>query len=476
MKLYEELSSPYHGLTPPELHIEWLAERCAITHAGRWQIKQRCGHFEEMKSAKAARHSMAQWIGVAHRVTKSDIDKFMDGEAPVVRDGMKVPTSSAPFIRVFDHVFVNTWRPDSVMKPDDTALRDPTLRPWLETFLRMIREALCGKNDEKSLDEMIHIIAGNDPEEIAFRFTMHWLAAPLQEIGLNLQTNLWHCGEVGGMGKGTLATAMGWIYGLSNFCLFNQDEAKQGGWNDSLAGALFINWNEVSQGDGVKFDCNSFIKSNTTDSIMQVRKRNIDSYPVLNFGNYYFTGNRESCPWGALDYNDRRNAIFACNDDRTKLTLAKAIREFMDQQPDRAQQMLRGFLYLLRHIKVDHQMLAFAPETEIKREMQDAASSEIDGQWWLENDDAYPRDQWLHAKAYMPHYKRFMDQDKITPRRFSASVLGRLARKGFIERRKQYKSSRYEFLISSDRYPTSDYNNRPKNGTLALVPPVRRRA
>ena len=340
---------------------------------------------------KSAKHSMRQnWKGgdPPHmRITIGDIDSFMKYEAPCVKGAIKVPTSTATTIKCFGHVHVNTWH-NEIMEPNLAALTDPMLRPRLELLLRMVRESLCALPDRKGLDEMITILGGNDPNELAFRFTMHWLAAPLQDTGLNLQTNLWHIGELNGTGKGTLGLCMALIYTFANSALINQEDVSMGGWSDTLEGKLWVAINEI--GLAGKFDWNSFIKQNSTEAVMQLRKRNFDPYSVLAFANWYITGNKETAPWGALDANDRRNAIIATTTDPEKALIAREFREYWSTNPEEAQIVLAGFVYLLLNIKVDHDLIARAPDTELKREMQEASSPEVDGTYWLINDDSIP--------------------------------------------------------------------------------------
>jgi hypothetical protein len=480
MKLYDDLYSPYPANHASRLDAAelWLAERCVITNDGQWWVRQQDGHWEKMGSKKAAAHSMRQnWKqgDAAMRMTVTDIKMFMDYTAPCVRGAMKVPTSTASFISCFGGVFLNSWF-DDVMKPNPVALAEPTLRLRLQAILRMIRESLCGLPGRKSLDDMIAVLNGNDPAELPFRFACHWLAAPLQQIGRNLQTNLWFVGEQNGTGKGTLSLMLAMIYGFSNSVLLNEDELSKGGWTDTIEGALFISWNEMRANAG--WDANSLLKQNSTESVLQIRKRNTHSHPALNFANWLITGNKETAPWGALDHNDRRNAIFACTDSPAVLGIAKDVREWLEHQPDEVQIVLGGLVYLLQHIAIDEELIRWAPETEIKSEMQAAASPEIDGLYWLENDEAYQRDTFLPARQYLEHYKRFMDIPKLTPRRFSASILGKLARKGYIEKQKQYDTSVIEFRIPSAKYPVwaaeQKTNAAAKGNVLALIPANKR--
>ena len=122
--------------------------------------------------------------------------------------------------------------------------------------------------------------------------------------------------------------------------------------------------------------------------------------------------------------------------------------------------------------------MEWAPDTELKSEMQDASSPETDGVYWLQNDTRYPRDQWLPAKEYLAFYKDFQgNQSNLSPKRFSGSVMGKLARKGFIEKDKKYSTSPYLFRISSEKFPAwngDTSENRHENTVVAMIPKAKR--
>ena len=85
-------------------------------------------------------------------------------------------------------------KPRKLISPP--ALNDPRTRQDLETLLRMIREGLCGMDDVRSLHDMMNMLHTKQDGEEVFRFTMNWLAAPFQQPGLNLGTNLWQLGPL----------------------------------------------------------------------------------------------------------------------------------------------------------------------------------------------------------------------------------------------------------------------------------------
>lgn len=204
---------------------------------------------------------------------------------PVVRGCLWLPTSAAPVIEFDGSCYVNTWR-NTMMAPNAEALNDLVLRPGL-LLLRMLRESLCGKPDSKTIEETIAIANGKDPAEIEFRFLMTRLAAPLQSVGLNRQTNLWMLGELGGVGKGTLNQVMAQIYGPSNAVLVNGEDIQRDGWTDGLEGKLWVYINEINPDR--RFDWNSFIKQYSTEAVISIRKRNNHAHPAINCANWFFT-------------------------------------------------------------------------------------------------------------------------------------------------------------------------------------------
>jgi hypothetical protein len=379
---------------------------------------------------------------------------------------MSVPTSSASIIEFERKRYINTWV-DTIMKPDAAATNDPILRQPLTLLMRMLRESLCGKPEVKSLDEMIAIANSDDPAEVEFRFLMTWLSAPIQSPGRNLQTNLWLLGELGGSGKGTLNHVMGLIYGSANTVLLNGDEVQRGGWTDAIEDKLWICMNEINPDH--RFDWNSFIKRNSTDDVVAIRKRNSHPHPALNFANWNFTTNNEGP--ACLDANDRRNALIATTSDRTKSDLAQQFRNWERQHASTMERVLGAFVYILHNQRINEALIEKAPDTLIKQEVQDATSRESEYLYWLRNDDDYPRNVWLKAHDYLSEYTRYTRKtDVLGPRRFGGQ-LSKLARKGHIQKRQQSTTNAAEYMVPSADFPASTPGFQAKTGSLlAMVP------
>ncbi len=440
-----------------------------MTPEGVWWIKREMGGWTQVTSPKAARHIMEQnWLGGPHHVNDVEIAAFMKDDPPIIAGGIMVPTSTASIIEVFDKIKINTWR-NTIRPGDPEALNDLFIRHAVTLLLRMLRESLCNQEQVLGLEDMLAVAAGDDPNEVEFRFMINWLAAPIQQPGLNLQTNLWLLGNEGGGGKGTLVEIMAMIYGGDLVARMQGDDIQKGGWTDCLEAKLFAVMNEINP-DG-KFDWEGFIKQNSTDDVVPLRKRNHHSYQILNFANWLFTTNKESP--ACLDSTDRRNFLCATSQNPEKIKLALDLQKWMISHPDDVARMVGGFVALLHHHKVNREMLYRAPDTEIKRNVQEETSKESEHEYWLRYDLSYPRDLGLYAHDLIGPFATFMRKPEPEIRKF-AGALGRLARHGKIKRYRDYTTSPWKYLIQSTKYPNSGLKKEtnPSN-VLTLLPKQR---
>ena len=474
MKLYDETSEFYpSGYAKKNLkpHEVWLAQRCVTTFDGGWMILQKSGVWQAVRNGHAATMTMLQnWKGdPAGHCTKKDIEEFMAGEVPAVKGGMSVPTSTERGIVFQANTFVNTWV-DCILKPDADAANDVLLRPVLLLMMRVLRECLCAKDDELGLDQMITAANSDDPNELELRFVLSWLAAIVTQPGINLQTNLWLLGSMTGVGKGLiLSVLMPMILGAHNCVTLNAEEIEHGGWTDCIEGKLLCVVNELEPTR--KFNWNSWVKRNTTEPTVPIRKRNTHSYTALNFCNFAFTTNQElpDC----LDAFDRRSMLCATTTKIEKASLALKLYEWVNSHPDQVRRMLGGFVHLLHNQRIDWAMLARAPITNIKADAQEASSKDLDAVYWLRNDDRYPRDEPLPAADYTCYYNQFMKpREPIDPRGLG-KMMAQIARTKQIVQQKTYASRAARYLIPSDNFPTSDELERKsrhsKSPNLTLV-------
>jgi len=182
----------------------------------------------------------------------------------VAKGGMIVPSSQAPAIKFEDSIYINTWI-DRIMQPDYRAANDLMLREPLTLFFKMGREAPAGRTRPlDDLSDILNVAMSDDPEELEWRALMSWLAAPLPQVGRNLQTNCWLLGDVGGMGKGLLSMVLlPRIYGDEYCAILNAEEVERG-WNDALANKLPVVADELDNIARRRFDWNGYVKKNST--------------------------------------------------------------------------------------------------------------------------------------------------------------------------------------------------------------------
>lgn len=456
MKLYEELTSAYPpgyakraGLPKTALY---LAERAVITCNRAYLVRTVGGVWKNCNSRKAAQLALEQnWLGGGEDpCTRAEIVDFLTNDVPVVDGLMKVPNSAAPIVAFMGRKFVNAWNDRGVIKPDIEALDDPEVQRGLTKLLRMIRESLCAKDGEKSLQEMIAIANSDDPAELEFRVLMTWLAAPLQQIGRNLQINVWLVGEMNGTGKGTLNSIMTQIYGADNTAILNIADLENRGWTDGLAGKLWVNVNELNTVSS-KMDYNSFLKQYTTEDWLTITQRGCDAQQILNFANWLITSNKErpTC----IDVADRRHFLIATTNDINKAALAVELRQWMSDHPAKVRGLLGAFVALLVHEQVvDETLLVRAQSTPLKEEVRENTGEDADMEWWLVNDTRYPRDRWQRSTDLVLYFNNcFSGSKPYNPRMFGGR-LSKFSRKGKLEMRK-WGTASAEYMIPADRYP-----------------------
>jgi Family of unknown function (DUF5906) len=470
MKLYTELQSLYPDGHAQRMNLPantlYLAERAALTFGSDFWVKANEGIWKHCTSHKAAALALEQhWAGGPHAITTKDIDDFLKHQVPVIDGVMKVPSSVAPVIRFAGRTALNTWT-NHILAPDSDMLVDPDVRIGLTLLMRMLREALCGKADEKDLDAMIAIANGDDPDELEFRMLMMWLGAPLQQVGRNLQTNFWLLGEMNGVGKGTLNMLMTKIYGLENCATLNAHELERG-WTDALNGKLWINVNEMNS-KSTKIDYNSFLKQYTTEDMISIGQRNMNGTEVLNFANWLVTSNKErpTC----IDIQDRRHFLCATTNDNSKVALSTDLRTWMLHNPDFEMFMLGAFVGILHCQRIDEGLINRAADTPIKTEVRESVGEDSDLEWWLVNDDRYPRDEWHRAGDYVQHFINCFGGGTSldrNPRNFGYR-LAKLARKNRIETRRLGNRSA-DYLMSAAKYPVADAKSRAVSNSNNIV-------
>jgi hypothetical protein len=206
MSVAESLYEPIKAFLPAGTVEGYLSQFCVQNRDEKFYVRDTTTGYWHLYSASAARKMLYQQhngLQQSLAISRDGVQTYLTRDAYVVNGTVFIP--NGPPGAVFDgRRCLNTYNDRASLRANpDILLHDTETRKQLLMFCRLIRESLCAKAGEKSYGEMMAILAGDDPAELEFRFVMHWLAAVHKSCGVNLQTNLWFLGELGGIGKGT---------------------------------------------------------------------------------------------------------------------------------------------------------------------------------------------------------------------------------------------------------------------------------
>lgn len=334
--------------------------------------------------------------------TKKTIKQYI-GSCPVVQHTMVIPYGPK-FLTYNKNTYLNVWADEMLPASSSEENVNQAL-----SLLEMIYRSLCNGDvlSEDKLEEsqqLLTQIVTNEYTNMDFRFVMNWLAAIYQRPGINLQTNLWFCGEQNGVGKGTLVEVMRALLGRSYVTTMNQVEIEQG-WNDHLMGCMLIEVNEFdTSGKMTRAAWNKWIKQHCNEPTIGIRKRNQTAKQVLNIGNYIFTTNDED-PVG-LDKTDRRNHMIKTTDDRYWKEYASVVRtQYVDRD---LETIAAGFGWILEQVQVDDKFISSAFVNDLKATIIAAGNDEIER--WLREDPLIDKDIWRNASDFYEKFKTWMNQ------------------------------------------------------------------
>lgn len=355
---------------------------------------------------------------------RKEVTEFINDVCPILEDVISIPMG--PPLVVYDgskrlNIFVNKIREGIDENIHQT-----------EELLRLIRQALCNQEGEKTLEEMIDEI--NDPNgSKEFRFVIHWLASIYQNPGINLQTNLWFVGQKKGIGKGTLMRVLKTVFG-SAFGQASQQDWERG-WNDFIEGKVIVEADEFKASS--KVDFNLLIKKETTNTTVMINKRNTSSYPAPNVSNWIFTTNDEEPI--IMEDDDRRNVIVQTTNDHRWTDRSIAFNNWLDDGAN-SLAVATGFAGLLRAVAVDVTLVKRAFETEIRRDMRD--SSKNAAEVWIEQADENnlrgreysPED--LYLRFFAPWAKMYFENTSIKSAKSLGRALTPLTKRGLLNKRR----------------------------------------
>ena len=455
----------------------WLGGHVVHVINGDYLVRQLDGSWLRVKKDKTAA-CMVQHLYLGEQFLDGQrvmimpdivIDFLMGGKkqgteamVPIVSGELMVPSCDALAVRFEGKRYVNTWS-DTLMRGDPAALNDPATKRDVETLLRMVREALCGRDSVEGFDAMMNMLNLQDPAEEAFRFTLSWLAAPFQEPGLNLPTNLWMLGPLQGIGRGTMVHVMQMLYGGSLVKTLNYNEFNKG-WTDQMNGALLICGNEPSDSQGRSrakaddMDLMEYNKRFCNEDQITINTRYLGTTTLPNFANFLWTGNNLT-PMKGVDGSDRRSQFHKTSQSPAKKGYSQTIQSILaGSDPGRVEAMLQGFAFVLRSLAVEHDLIKLPTHTELRA--LNVLSSETREEFWLTHDESYEQDRQHPVKYWFERFKAFYPESKIEPHHMR-NLMARLAETGHVVQEprsrgvlpngKQRRANFY--MVTSERYP-----------------------
>jgi hypothetical protein len=414
----------WHKSQPQYTDLLELSNRCVLVD-GDYYIRQgNGGHWVRYdKLTNAVKEARNKWIGgylkSGTQVDEHLIETFFNGfenqtttvgkkqiankqlvgSCPNIQHSMVIPMGPQ-FVIYNKDTYLNMWH-NEMIDGDITQAHLGML--MLELVYRSLcnGDSLCAdKREEQEL--LLTQVLTNQYTNLDFKFVMNWLAAIYQRPGINLQTNLWFCGEQNGVGKGTLVDVMRCLLGSNFVGQLNQTEIEAG-WNDHLMGKMLIESNEfdtTSKMSGQQW--NKWIKAHCNESTLSIRQRNVSAKTVLNIGNYIFTTNDESPVW--LDKTDRRNQLIKTTDDRYWKEFASIVRvKYVDANKEA---VAEGFGWILDQVQVDMPFISSAFVNTLKAQI--LADSQNIVERWIQNDTMITRNHWRQARDMYDDFKTWM--------------------------------------------------------------------
>lgn len=394
-----------------------LARRCVKVDGAYYMKQSGNGHWNVFqKDVDAIKEAVNTWTGgklssgsiidddMVNSFFSGKVDAYVGktkstvviGSCPNIQHTMVIPIG--PEFVVHDNKkYLNLWHDDMIMpNVEKVALG--------KLMLELVYRSLC--NGEQLHDDvseesnmLLEQVLSNNYTNKDFRFCINWLAAIYQTPGVNLQTNLWFCGEQQGIGKGTLVDVMRKIIGDSYVGELNQTEIEAG-WNDHLMGKVLISSNEFDTDGKMKGKgWNKWIKAHCNDPTLNIRQRNTTARKVLNIGNYIFTSNDENPLY--LDKTDRRNHLIKTTDDNYWKEFAAVIQTQYIQNDIGS--VAAGFAWILEQVKVDQVFVNTSFINSLKASI--IASSQNGVEEWLSHDPLITKGEFVGARILYDEYK-----------------------------------------------------------------------
>jgi Family of unknown function (DUF5906) len=428
-KLYSAYSFADHIWSQPHTarpDLLELARRCVKIGEVYWL--KRAGRWTAFRTLTDASHEAeSTWLygklSSGNQVDAALIKAFFSGEEEKTHQiGTKTVTSKTkvgacpnldgrivvPFGPLFVEYdaarYLNTWVAGGFAEADEQYAR------LAKVVLRLIYRSLCdgpclNEDGATEADMLLQQVQDNAMPHLEFNFAMNWLAALYQRPGINLQTNLWLCGELQGIGKGTLCEIMRAVLGATMVGHLDQTEIEAG-YTDHLIGyALLVSNEFCADMKWSRNRWNKWVKGQTTENVLTGRARYDGAFRTLNIGNYMFTTNERNPAY--MDATDRRNFLVQTTDDPYWQNYASLLKSGLLEQG--MPNVAAGFAWILAQVEIDLPLIQSAPLTALKADNQSESRSPVEE--WLENSQDIQRDQPVRSEELYQSYRSWVDDN-----------------------------------------------------------------
>jgi putative DNA primase/helicase len=233
---------------------------------------------------------------------------------------------------------------------------------------------LAPQADPLGVEQWLTLLAHNTTPEIA-EWILDWLAYPLQNLGAKLNSLLLLFGP-SGTGKDLFLRPLHTLYGM-NAVKISNDELKSS-FTSLYAAKQFIHADELKRVHNAADAVNQKIKGIVTNQFTTVNRKGDPEYKIKNVANLVITSNYYDCI--KLDEDDRRAAVVRWSpqhpsiDMRGVQTYWRPLAVWLCSSAGAA----AVYAYLLNRDLTHFDAAAWAPETDAKHQVIDAARNPIE--------------------------------------------------------------------------------------------------
>lgn len=325
------------------------------------------------------------------------VDHFEIGSCPHMHNIIGIPFGPE-FIGYNGEKRLNIW-------VDRRLNGDAAHRTKGRLILRMIYRAICAGDEldsdiNKEMDILEEQVLTDTFTSQEFRFVIHYLAELYQRPGVNILSNLWLCGTLEGIGKGTLLDLMSLLIGSNLSCLLDQSDIERG-WSDHLLGKVLVEVDELDtsgQGSWNGKKWANWIKDKTIKDVATFTERKVGVHEVINIGNYIFTMNDETPIY--LDKSDRRNYFVKTTDDAEWVRYAAEINEQIVKVDSIG--CATGLGWFLERVDVDRRFINRGHTNAFKQSIQSGNIGEVEE--WITLDETLTRNVWIRSSVFYMEY------------------------------------------------------------------------